>query len=211
MFSPATQRVAHPDRTRATWSTPALIVGLSVFGFALVVALFAASYGVKLAHLVRDPAAIYDYPSYIGFFSHIGVALLVSTASLTAFAAWTSCSLKRKNIKTLAAAAALSAILAIDDIFMFHEKASRIGEVTIFAVYGLLGFGLWCALRIQSDRYDLRGFNAAILFLGVSVIADIFKIYGPFAFWLEDFSKLSGFAAWLTFWAGFANHTLRKS
>jgi len=188
-----------------------MVVALGAFALAIVISLFAGAYGVKLAHLVRDPAAVYKYPSYVGFFSHIGIILMVSTAALTGFAAWVAHNLERGQVALLAAASLLSAGLVIDDIFMLHEQASRLGEVAIYAFYGLVGLGIWYKLRELPEGYDLRGFGVAIFFLGLSVFVDVFKIYGPFSHWLEDFSKLSGFAAWLTFWAGFAFHGLKKA
>ncbi|MEM9270068.1 MAG: hypothetical protein AAGA78_14160 [Pseudomonadota bacterium] len=190
------------------WSHPIMFASLGVFLIATVISVFAGLNGVKLAHLVRDPAAVYKYPSYVGFFSHVGIFFMVSTAAITGFAAWLSRNLERENYVVLAAASVLSGTLVLDDVFMLHEEASRLGEVAIFAVYGLIGLGIWHKLRGLDGRYDLNGFRIAIFFLGLSVFTDVFKIYGPFSHWLEDFSKLSGFAAWLMFWAGFSRQTL---
>lgn len=195
----------------ALWSAPAVIVGACVFVIATVIGIVAGWRGIELELLVRDPAASYKYPPYVGFFSHIGIVVMVSTASLTAFAAWMSIALGRGNTRVLANVSVLSAVLAIDDIFMIHEQASRLGEVAIFAVYGLLALAIWRYLHRSSDRYDLRGLAAAIALLGFSVFVDVFRLHGPIAYWLEDFSKLSGFAAWLTFWAGYAHHTLNEA
>lgn len=187
---------------------PETIVALALFAAAIIIGVLTGLRGIELADLVRDPAAIFKYPSYIGFFSHVGVALMTSTSAVTGFAV----AVMRGSFSTsrgvLLAVSVLSALLVIDDVFMLHEKASRLGEVAVFGVYGLLGLSVWFRLRKIDNQYDMRGLKVALFFLGLSVFTDVFKIYGPFAHWLEDFSKLSGFAAWLVFWSGFASYSL---
>lgn len=187
---------------------PARLVGIGLFALASVIGVIGAFMGVPLADLVRDPAATFKYPSYIGLFSHIGIVLMVSTAAVTGFAALVLSHSKNGNAPLLFGVSLLSFLLVPDDIFMLHEQASRLGEVAIFACYGVLGLAVWFGLKRASDVYDLRGFKVALFFMGLSVFTDIFKIYGPFAHWLEYFSKLSGFGAWLTFWIGFSRKSI---
>ncbi|MEP1612527.1 MAG: hypothetical protein ABJL72_11455 [Roseobacter sp.] len=206
---PSTTTPSSDKTSKSMFAIPEMIVAIGFFAAAIVIAVGASFGGIELARLVRDPAAIYKYPSYIGFFSHIGVALMTSTMAITGFAAIVGRNNASESQLILSAVAALSGLLIIDDVFMLHEAASRLGEVAIYGVYGLLGMLIWLRLRTISDQYDIRGFKVALFFLGLSVFTDIFKIYGPFAHWLEDFSKLSGFAAWLAFWARFAAHSLK--
>ena len=199
----------HGDKVpNSVFKLPAMIVAICLFAAAVVIGVGASFFGIKLSHLVRDPASIYEYPSYIGFFSHIGVILMTSTAAICGVSAWIARRLSSAQWTLLLSVSLLSWLLVVDDVFMLHEAASRLGEVAIFGVYAALGLLIWKNLRSASKDYDRRGLMVALSFLGLSVFTDIFKIYGPFAHWLEDFSKLAGFGAWLTFWTGFAAHTI---
>ena len=128
-----------------------------------------------------------------------GIAILIATASVTALAA----SLAPARRSLLATVAGLSACLAVDDMFMLHEEIGPewlgIPELAFYLLYGVLaGYLAWCLWRA---RVDLAGLKVAMVFLGLSVLTDVFKVHGPFSYWLEDFTKLAGFGAWLVFWS----------
>ena len=134
---------------------------------------------------------------------------MTSTAAIAGFSAMVMRGKLSENRGILLAVSVLAALLVTDDVFMLHEKASRLGELVVVGFYGLLALTIWFRLNKTKADYDLRGLKVAFYFLGLSVVSDAFKIHGPFADWLEDFSKLSGFTAWFVFWSGFAAHSLK--
>ena len=192
---------------RPFWRDPAFGVAAALFLLAGKVTLVSAWGGVHIAVLVRDPAAHFGFPPYAGLISHAGIALLTATAACALMAAL----LGAPHRRALLAAGMLSAVLAVDDLFLLHEIAPRLIEAGIFAVYGALALVIALLLRRERAGMPLTGLKVAVAFLGVSVVADVFKVYGPFAYWLEDFSKLSGFGAWAAFWIGLAAKGLRPA
>ncbi|MDB2407636.1 hypothetical protein N9W17_03785 [Jannaschia sp.] len=186
------------------WSkVPALWAASGMLIIAVIAGLAGGWERSWLATLVRDPAAQYDYPTYVGLLSHLGVMAMTATTAIALFATVTLAS-GAVGRSLLLAAGTLSAILLFDDVFMLHEQASRLGEVAIFASYGIAALFIARGVRNLPGDWDLRGLKLAVGFMAASVLTDIFKIYGPFAHWLEDFTKLAGFGAWMAFWASFA-------
>lgn len=183
-------------------------VGIALFLSAIVIGVVAHNFAVPLKVLVRDPAAEFDFPPYAGFFSHMGISFLVATAAVTFFAAMVAGQFNGRYSIPLLATSLFSIFLAIDDLFMLHELASRFGEVVFFACLGLAMCVILFLLAKNANDHDLRGLYWAIGFLGLSAVADLLKIYGPFAYWLEDFSKLAGLGAWLAFWSGYSKTEL---
>lgn len=185
---------------------PASTVGWSLIAFATVAVLIAEWTGVPYATLLRDPAAEFDVPVHAGMLSFLGIALLIATAFVTAFAA----SLAPAHRVMLWLAAVLSGAMAVDDRFMLHERIgpSRLGipEEVFYLSYGVMAAVL--VLQLVRARADLTGLRIALMFLGASIAADVFKVHGPFSFWLEDFAKLAGFGAWLVFWSGFGRSVI---
>lgn len=191
----------------AFWRDPAFAVAVGLFAFAVVFTTVAAVFDVHISVLVRDPASQYAFPRYAGAISHAGIALLTSTAACTLMAA----ALRAPRWRALLAAGVFSGALAFDDLFLVHEIGPRLWEATIFAFYGLAALLIARELRREGAGVTLTGLKIAIVFLGLSVVTDIFKVYGPFAYWLEDFSKLAGFGAWATFWIGLSARGLRPA
>ena len=193
--------------TRPLWRDPAFGVAVGLFLLAGLVSLASARGGVHIAVLVRDPAAHFGFPPYAGLISHVGIALLTATAACAVMAAF----LGAPHRRALFAAGALSAVLAVDDLFLLHETAPRLIEAGIFGLYGAMALLIALLLRSERAGTPLTGLKVAVAFLGISVVADVFKVYGPFAYWLEDFSKLAGFGAWAAFWIGLAAQGLRPA
>ena len=190
---------------------PATLVGWGLFLAATVVSLVGTAFDVNFRQLIRDPASEFAIPIYAGALSHLGIWILVATAAIAGFAAV----LSGRLTGPLAITALLSACLVLDDQFLLHEEIGPnvlgIPEILFYLTY--LGAALWLLWGLRRDYPDvpLRGLVIACYFLGLSVITDVFKVHGPFSYWLEDFSKLAGFGAWLVFWASLARHEIGKS
>ncbi|AXI46841.1 hypothetical protein C1J03_12895 [Sulfitobacter sp. SK012] len=183
-------------------------VGWGLFLGATAISLLFALGGVPVRELVRDPAAEFNYPAYGGLLSHLGIALMFGCTAICAFAATIASG--RRNV--LWGAAWLSLALTLDDLFLLHEEVLPellgLPEILLYLLYAAIAAWLALSLRREGAGIDLGGLYVAIAFLGLSVLVDVFKVHGPFSFWLEDFSKLSGYGAWLTFWSMCAHNAI---
>ena len=165
------------------------------------------SLGVAPRRLLQDPAGQYDFPPFVGLISHGGVALLVATAAILAFAA----AVGRRDAGLLAGAAALSGMLAADDLLLLHERVVPavlgLGETWLYGLYGVL---LALILARLPRRRGSLGILVPLSLMAVSVGTDQMELPMNTRVLVEDLAKVAGFAAWLAFWAGFAAARLRE-
>lgn len=165
--------------------------------------------GEKWGLLVDDPSAQFGFPVYAGAFTHAGVALLVGTGAIALFAAGLA---DRSRQRILTLVGLLSLLLAIDDLFLLHERVLRealgVSELVIFAVYGAIA--TYIAILIGRDLLGWRyvGLMLSVAFLCLMTAADkLEKVIGTPAWLLllEEAAKLCGFALWAAFWALYAH------
>ncbi|MBM7066739.1 hypothetical protein [Actibacterium sp. 188UL27-1] len=195
----------------AAWTfidVPAVWVGIGLFLFAAGAAFIGAQNEVPAAVLMRDPAAQFGFPSYAGLLSHIGIVLLVATCAITGFTAMLAHDWNGDSGLLMFRVSVLSGLLAFDDIFMIHESLPKKGEVLLFALYGLAVLLIATRVWKVTGRQDIRGLVVAVVFLSLSVLLDVVRLFGPASAMLEDFFKLAGFGAWWAFWSGFARCSL---
>lgn len=97
----------------------------------------AAVTGRPIGDLLRDANAIAHQPNYFGAIDHAEVLLMSGAAWIALFTA----ALKRdRSVLFLALGGTLSALLALDNLYMLHESAWRfhLNERVIFGLYGVL-------------------------------------------------------------------------
>lgn len=159
--------------------------------------------GLHPARALRDPASYLAYPFYVGGFSHLGVLGWWSAAAFGALGAVTlrAGSAERQAMQW---AALLSAMLALDDLFMVHEEVvpTYVGLPDVVPI-GLLGVVavvyLWRfrMLHLQIAPVLLA---LALLFLGGSVALDQLRHGGAdesgIGVLFEDGAKLTGICCW---------------
>ena len=155
--------------------TLAVLVPVSVLFLAL-----ALQHLVPVSVLLRDPnATAYDAQNQVMFYrgtiSNLGILLWWAAASVYAFAAYLYRSRFGRATSSLTHAflvymAALTGLLALDDLFMIHEELLpvRLGvpEVSMYVLYGVPGGGTdpvcSCAAgdRLLGARAGARLFRA---------------------------------------------------
>jgi drug/metabolite transporter (DMT)-like permease len=110
----------------------------------------------------------------------------------------------------------LTAVLALDDIFLFHEEVAPIylhlDELIIFGVYIIVGVGFvllnW--REILSSEYALLLLALALFATSIALDAIPKEALPPRYFWeqlelfLEDALKFAGIATWLLYFARYA-------
>ena len=199
--------------------------GLPALVLLLVAGLVGALHHLDLAVLTRDLASLGHVPLYYGAISNLGILCWAMTAALCGF---TGLAVTGSARTFLLGAAALSAFLCMDDLFMFHEGVFwplfRIPQKVTYAVYMAI-----VALHIFRCRaYVLGGSWGALLLalglMGSSAAIDVIFSYMPpeiTATFPEDSFKFVGIAVWLGyFWSECrraldhelvrGNHTIRE-
>ncbi|MEM9436412.1 MAG: hypothetical protein AAGA15_05170 [Pseudomonadota bacterium] len=190
---------SEPRDEKRPWVHPVMVAAWVTFGVSCIIALL-ASYlgGVKVKHMVRDPAAQLDFPVYVGAFSTVGLVILGSAAALFAIGIKGA----PKNLRLLLWTGwFLMILMAADDAFMLHEYVGPdilgIDTLIFYALYAVLGLTIYQQVKSLGRPEFLAAAHVAGGFLAFSLLLDIFSVHGPFSFWLEDFTKLSGYVGFL--------------
>lgn len=162
---------------------------------------------IGIEWMLRDPSALGRLPFYAGFITKIGVVLWVITASVSLFGyAVLEPSLRGADAaRFLLASGTMSAILGVDDFFMFHETIAPRGlgvpEKFVLASYVLLIAGIVLRLRqFVLSVVDGLLVGALACFAG-SLAVDLFWGSRPYAryYLLEDGLKFVGITLWTAF------------
>jgi hypothetical protein len=176
--------------------------------------------GLEMAYFTRDITAIADIPFYAGLVSQVGVILWSATAAVCLFTTL-MLRLQKRNLSAqrfLFQAGILTALLLLDDVFLFHDSVFteylHIRQRYVFLLYLvlILGFLLLNLQVILEREYWILG--VAFLLFGASLFIDNVHLYKlePFkalitksrSTILEDAPKLAGIATWLLYFTRYA-------
>lgn len=187
----------------------------------LGVAALCALTGTAPVVFTRDPAAFHEASPFIGSVSNLGVQLWTATAAIALFAAalLRGRSPQREAGALLLHAGLLTAWLALDDLYMFHERIGPdelgLPQPLIFLAYGLWTAAALVRFRAQIVREDRWILGTALACFAASVATDQLApgwwFDWPYTALLEDGAKLLGIVGWLAWLAGFAGRALRRS
>jgi hypothetical protein len=176
-----------------------VVTGAVFVGFAVLVAFVVWRGGGDYPSLFRDPAAHYKFPVEAGVFGTLGAAMLFATAGATAVAALCG----RALATPFGVVAAMSALLAIDDLFMLHEEVLPRNGIPEIVVLAVLGLGMLAVLALhlpQTSGARRVAFLVPYALLGTSAAADLLLPFSWLGVLFEDGLKFGGFAAWLVYW-----------
>jgi hypothetical protein len=193
---------------------PVLVTAVPAATLLIAVAIAGFFYGVDVAKLLHDPAAIAGINPLIGVVSNLGVLLWAAAAFVCLFSA---ALMRRRGPHDAFAfalcAGLLSAYLMLDDLFMFHENLvehyigmSEDGLYACLGVATLVFLFRFRAFILHSDFGYLLlalGFLATSVFIdtvvdyALPVFADKFPILEDIA---EDGSKWIGIAFWACYY-----------
>lgn len=184
---------SHPFITPAVvWSVIVTAVVLVIAGLIVV----AVHYGTEVNVLVLtvDPVAEVGLAPYVGVFSHIGVLLHWSAATVALLSSW----LLRNSgqdaaiTRLLFGLGALSGWLALDDLFLIHEEIGlwlaktldRLEDRSLLEAPVFLAYGLVWILLLMQNRSVLRQTPYLLLVLalagfGLSIAIDIGEFILP--------------------------------
>jgi len=187
--------------------------------FLLVGVLSRVTANVSLAFLLRDITATAKLPFFAGFVSQLGLILWSASLTICLFALVV---LQRRKAdfsaskRFLVHSTILTAILMLDDSFLFHEEIVplylHLDELVVFVVYALVGIGFvilnW--REILSSEYALLLLALALFAASIALDAVPKEVLSARYFWeqlelfLEDGSKFAGMATWLLYFARYA-------
>lgn len=189
------------------------VIYLPALCFLAAVVVAARRGGLPVGDLTRDPLQILNQPPYLGIVSNVGVLLWCMAASIALLAATAVPADPRRGEtkRFLLWTGLLSALVLLDDLFMFHEivipQLTHIDEHFVYMVYIAIGIGY--AVRF---RRELLGDSALLVllataFMTVSLVTDqgytLSLIFGrkvvPDSYFLEDGSKFLAQASWAGF------------
>lgn len=173
----------------------------------------------SLGLLLRDITATAKLPFFTGFVSQLELILWSASLTICSFAL---VMVNRQqgdfsaSKRFLVYSTLLTAVLALDDMFLFHEEIApnylHLNELVVYAVYMIvaIAFVLFNWREILSSEYTLL--LLALMLLAVSVGLDALPLdsFHLRYFWeqlelfLEDGAKFAGIATWLLYFARYA-------
>ncbi len=189
--------------------TPKPVVGLLYLATVAIlgaVALVATSKQVTVGVLTRDMASTARLHPLTGILSNFGILIWCSAAAVSVFAGVVVPRQRDHRWNTFLLVSGLfTAVLLLDDLFLFHEDLARhylgIPKQVVYAAYGaatvtyLIGFR---RIILETEYALLAG---ALVFFVLSLMVD-FRVFGlnprtsPWYYLLEDGFKFVGIAHW---------------
>jgi len=168
---------------------------------------------ISFASFTADPATVFGYNPLYGYISNLGVILWGACMSVCLFSALILNS-RRDQSKMIAffiSFGALTAVLMLDDLFMFHEKLApeylNISEKWVLLTYALYAAGSIYHFRDILFTHDMKFFIISFAAFASSVLLDQIatRYYFPGEFLFEDGLKFIGIASWLTYFLNMAS------
>lgn len=163
---------------------------------------------IAVAELTRDPITFTDLPLYTGSVSNLGV-MIWSGAAAICFFGWAMVR-RRSQVKQipqfLLAGGVFTTILALDDMFLFHEEilpGIGIPQNLVLGTYVLLAIGFVVRFRVTILQTRFLLLVLAGASFAFSVTVDVLTGFGLIwpLFFLEDGSKLFGIVSWTAYFA----------
>jgi hypothetical protein len=164
--------------------------------------------GVPASVLLRDPAATTNAPFYIGLYSHLGALLWAAAATVLFFSAVLVSQRpdREEDRRFFLWWGLLTAVFAIDDLFMVHEEVMPrflgVPEKAVLLAYVAASVVLIGRFRtvILDTRYAI--FLVALTCLGLSLVFDRASLGLPLPrAVLDDVFKFLGIVGWLTYFS----------
>ncbi len=153
--------------------------------------------------VLRDLIQTCNYPIGVGMISNLGVLLWAGAAAVTSFVVFSGLVKNSSWNLFLKFGAYSSMLLCLDDFFLLHDR--YISQDILYSAYVIFGIYLLSRFRGLILSSSSISFLAAIFFLGLSVISDIFQDFMPVSYEtvqiFEEAFKFLGISCWLSFWS----------
>lgn len=162
--------------------------------------------GTPLSALSRDPTTVMAVDPWVGLLSNVGVVLWTAAATICFLGAVLlgDRGAARDRVGCVRACGALTALLALDDLFLLHEgvlpRVTGLPELLFVSAYPLLVLALvarYAPVLLQGD-WLLALIAGALLAASLGIDAVLAAQRRAF---VEDAFKLAGILVWLVFLA----------
>lgn len=158
--------------------------------------------GFTVKEIIKEAPQITDTSSFLGFLSNIGVSLWISSATICFFTIIKSNpKITSVHKELLLLMGAFSALLAIDDFFMVHDR--YIYQEICYFIYALLAIVILIRHYKIIINIDGFAFLLAASLLASSIFIDLIQSRIPFEKYfvqsIEEGFKFLGIATWLYF------------
>ena len=197
----------HLSRRRVGPAVLAATFGPAVLLLALTVAASAAM-RLPLALFVRDATATLGGNPLTGVQSHLGVLAWWAAAAICFFGAAVLRRERRDRSSTafLVWSGSITAVLALDDLFQFHEDLAvrylRLDDKAVVLVYGVAVVTYLVRYRRMILRSDYSLLAAGLALFAASNVVDVFlqdRWTSDARIFVEDGLKLLGIAGWSSY------------
>ncbi len=200
-------------------SERSVLLGLPVLVAALTVtvALWADANDEPIGRFTRDPNQYYRGGTWTGLLSTLGNSLWVVAATAALLGAMVA-HLRGVDRKGFVALGCLSALLHVDDTYLFHDVVlPELGvpeKAVSLAWAAFAGVAVLLALPMLREHRLLPSIGVAAVGFAVSVLADALDVrtWGEnWLFGIEDGAKLVGIAAWTSALVVATRRTIRAT
>jgi len=184
-----------------------------LIGYICIALIFAIRYKIDISVLIKDPTALLDAPSYLGFLSNVGILLWCSAATICFFS---SLVLRKKGLSLfLFMSGLITSILLLDDLFLLHEGFFHhylgIPEEITFLIYAVIFGGYLLVFRETIRKTEYLLLVIAIGWFGASIFIDLSITQAPKVIFVEDVLKQFGIVSWLVYFGRTSLKEIRKS
>lgn len=205
LSSPSFPSKRYDNKTILAYVLVLLLPMIAILAALVVVSL---QFDIPISVFTRDPAAVAHVPLYSGFISNLGVLFWCATVAISFFTVVTLVNTDHdgKPLLFLLALSIQTALLMLDDLFLFHEKIYpkifHIPEKGAFVIYGI--YLLACLVYFRAVVLKSNYFVLLLSFalLGLSIVVDTFpEGWSQFHHLFEDGFKLLGIVSWFAYFS----------
>jgi hypothetical protein len=214
------QGIVYPDETqeqllRLRW----IIVIIFAISSCIVLGMYALSKVVQVhpSDLTRDAASVVGAPLYIGMLSTLGNLLWACSSAICFLGYWIARDNDEfeRSSRFLLSFGILSAVLTIDDGFLLHETVFPdylgVPGILVYLVYFLAVGGCLLYFVPTILRTDYILLALSLLFMGLSIVMDVFVRSSNIGTFIEDGCKFIGILFWLIYLARTVGAMIRRS
>lgn len=206
------------EREHYTFPTGFLVsIYLLLLIFFLAILFISSQTGKPVQNFTADPAFLLDYHPLVGVVSNLGVLLWCAAAAICLFSYYFLRRFGQNNDTSfLLYSGLLTVLLLFDDFFMLHEELIPnnlfIPEEGVYVIYIILALAWLVYFREQIWQGEYKILGIAILFLGLSTIADVLLPQDEqMVYLIEEGLKFYGIVTWLIYFARDSLLRIRKN
>ncbi|NEQ04339.1 hypothetical protein [Moorena sp. SIO3F7] len=187
-----------------------LASAIYVLAFLLLIAVFAVGsvYEIPFHYFTADPAYTHKFHPFTGILSNIGIILWCVSLTCCCFSSVVIWKSQKMESRFLLLSGMVTAILLLDDFFMFHDYVliyffSKYFSVqpVVYLLYGVIMviWGLRFLKLFKKTKYYFL--VLAVFFFAGSILLDIILPSAGLQYFFEDSFKFLGIVSWTIYFS----------